>query len=295
MVTISGKSRAATPRERDWARFNWQGGGESGVVRVLMGRDTPDRHELWRRLQQDQMTQPFIFDTGTERRLHFSWECTQSTLLRHDPRLLVSQYTRKMMSFLLMIPIPRRILMLGLGGGELARFCHHRLPHTDFTVVELDANVIALREEFCIPSDDARFRVVHGEGAEHVRALREPVDVLLVDAFDRRGIAPSLASDDFYRHAAAALTDAGVLVMNFWGDRQRFVDNIRPAARAFGRNVRLVSVPSGNLVLFASRQPLPAEWTVELDQRATRLKQALQLDFPRYLRRLCEGESLENS
>ncbi len=287
--------RAATPRDRDWARFNWQGAGESGVVRVLMGRHTPDRHELWRRLQQDQMTQPFIFDTGTERRLHFSWDCTQSTLLRYDPRLLVSQYTRKMMSFLLMIPVPRRILMLGLGGGELARFCHHRLPRTDFTVVELDADVIALREEFCIPSDDARFRVVHGDGAEHVRALREPVDVLLVDAFDRRGIAPSLASDDFYQHAAAALTDAGVLVMNFWGDRQRFVENLKPAARAFGRNVRLVGVPSGNLVLFASRQPLPAQWTLELDQRAARLKQALHLDFPRYLRRLCEGESLENS
>jgi spermidine synthase len=262
---------------------------------VLLGRDTPDRHELWRRLQQDQMAQPFIFDTGTERRLHFTWECTQSTLLRYDPRVLVSQYTRKMMSFLLMIPIPRRILMIGLGGGELARFCHHRLPHSDFTVVELDADVIALREEFCIPPDEARFRVVHGDGAEHVRQLPEPVDVMLVDAFDRRGIAPSLANDDFYRRAAAALTDAGVLVMNFWGDRQRFVDNLKPAARAFGRNVRLVGVPSGNLVLFASRQPLPAEWTLELDQRATRLKQALQLDFPRYLRRLCEGESLENS
>jgi spermidine synthase len=279
----------------DWARFNWQGTSEAGVVRVLLNRSSPDRHELWRRLQRDEMTQPFIFETGAERRLHFSWDCTQSTLLRHDPRELVSQYTRKMMAFLLMIPTPCRILMIGLGGGELARFCHHRLPRTDFTVVELDADVIALREEFCIPADDARFRVVHGDGAEHVRQLREPVDVLLVDAFDRCGIAPSLASDDFYRQAAAALTDTGVLVMNFWGDRQRFVDNLKPAARVFGRNVRLVGVPSGNLVLFAAHQPLPSTWSMELEQRATRLKRVLHLDFPRYLRRLCEGESLENN
>ena len=279
----------------DWARFNWQAGGESGVVRVLLNGTSPDRHELWRRLQHDQMTQPFIFDTGTQRRLHFSWDCTQSTLLRHDPRQLVSQYTRKMMSFLLMIPAPRRILMIGLGGGELARFCHHRLPRADFTVVELDPAVIVLREEFCVPADDARFRVVHGDGAEHVRQLQDPVDVLLVDAFDRRGIAPSLASDDFYRHAAAGLSPSGVLVMNFWGDRQRFVDNLKPAARAFGRNVRLVGVPSGNMVLFAAHQALPAAWSSELDLLATRLKQALHLDFPHYLRRLCEGESLDNS
>lgn len=280
-------------QDRNWARFNWQEGGEAGVVRVLLNRASPDRPELWRRLQRDEMTQPFIFETGAERRLHFSWDCTQSTLLRHDPRELVSQYTRKMMTFLLMIPTPRRILMIGLGGGELARFCHHRLPRTDFTVVELDANVIALREEFCIPADDARFGIVQGDGAEHLAQVREPVDVLLVDAFDRRGIAPSLASDEFYRHAAAALTDTGMLVMNFWGDRQRFVDNLKPAARIFGRHVRLVGVPSGNLVLFAARQPLPT-WTTELDLRASRLKQALHLDFPRYLRRLCEGESLEN-
>jgi spermidine synthase len=293
MVTISQPVPGhAAGAPRSWARFDWSHECDSGVVRVALERGAPSRDEIWRRLLHDEMTQPFIFETATERRLHFSWDCTQSTLLRHQPQELVAMYTRKMMAFLLMIPAPRHILMLGLGGGELARFCSRRLPQADFTVVEIDAGVIALREEFCFPPDGRHFRVVHGDGAEYLRQLSGAVDVLLVDAFDRRGIAPSLASESFYRHAAAALTETGVLVMNFWGDKQRFVDNLKPAARAFGRNIRLVNVPSGNLVLFAGRQPLPETWSTELDHRATRLQQALHLDFPRYLRRLCQGESL---
>jgi len=281
--------RTADPNR--WLSLPWSGTGEAGTVRVLLREDSPAREEIRRRLQRDEMTQPFIFETNGERRLLFSWSSVQSTLLRHEPRELVAQYTRKMMAFLLMNPAPRRLLMLGLGGGELARFCHHRLPHTDITVVEIDPDVIALREEFCIPADDARFRVVQGDGADHVRRLHEPVDAILVDAFDRHGIAPSLASEDFYRAAADGLAEGGVLAMNYWGDTNRYVDNLKPASQVFGRNVRLVTVPNGNLILFAARQPLPSAWSPGLGLRATRLKQVLKLDFPHYLRRMCQAES----
>jgi len=238
------------------------------------------------------MTQPFIFDTGQERRLHLSWKATQSTLLRLQPDVLVAQYTRKMMAFLLVNPSPRRILMLGLGGGELARFCYSQLPQSDITVVEIDPQIIALRDEFQIPADDARFRVVRADGAAYVRALAERVDALLVDAFDSRGIATSLADLEFYRSAARNLSDHGVLVMNFWGAVERFVENLDPARQVFRRNLRLVNTPSGNVVLFASRRTLPTTCSRDLDVRAARLQEMLHLDFPRYLRRLCEEASL---
>lgn len=281
----------ATPPVKRWLSLEWNAEPEPGTVRVLLRHDSPGREEMRRRLQRDEMTQPFLFETGGERRLHLSWGCVQSTLLRHDPRALVAQYTRKMMAFLLVNPTPRRLLMLGLGGGELVRFCHHRLPRTDITVVEVDPDVIALRDEFCIPPDDRRFRIIQDDGAQYMHTLGEPVDAILVDAFDRRGVAPSLATDEFHAAAAAALTPAGVLAMNFWGAPERFVSNLHPARRAFGGNLRLVTVPNGNLVLFAASQSLPSAWTAALGQRATRLKQVLQLDFPHYLRRMCQAES----
>lgn len=281
-------SRTASP----WQCFDWNAHGEMGIVRVLVGPGTPNREELWQRLLDDRMTQPFIFDTGEERRLHLSWLDTQSTLLRRQPDGLVAQYARKMMTFLLLNPTPRRILMLGLGGGELARFCYQRLPQSDITVVELDPQIIALREEFQVPADDHRFRVVQADGADYVGDYFELVDVLLVDAFDRDGIAPTLAYMHFYRSATRCLNARGVLAMNFWGDRNRYVANLSYATLVFGRHLRLVSTPNGNIVMFAARGGLPDGPTDELARRAERLKRILSLDFPRYLHRLCQGESL---
>ena len=61
-------------------------------------------------------------------------------------------YTRAMMAFLLFNPEPRHVLMIGLGGGSLAKYCHRKLPATRITVLELDHDVIALRAKFGIPA-----------------------------------------------------------------------------------------------------------------------------------------------
>ena len=262
-------------------------------MRILRRPDSPGRAELLRRVSCDEMTQPYIVETCTERRLHFTWGCTQSTMQLDDPSALIRDYTRKMMAFLLLKPVPRKILMLGLGGGALPKFCYSRLPQTDITVVEINEDVIALRDEFCIPKDDERFRVVHADGGAYMGQIHDPVDVILVDAFDPTGISRSLPATQFYSHAAERLTDSGVLVMNFWGDPERYVENLIQVACAFGKNLRLVpTMTGGNIVLFASRQSATFSVNKELESLSMRLQRTLNLDFPRYLRRICNGASL---
>ena len=117
------------------------------------------------------MVRPYIFETPLERRLHFTQDATQSAMSLLEPDSLIAPYTRKMMSFLLLNPNPRHIVMLGLGGGSLAKFCYRNLPKTRITVVEIDADVIAMRDEFLIPRDDSRFRVVHGDGAQYLELM----------------------------------------------------------------------------------------------------------------------------
>jgi spermidine synthase len=237
----------------------------------------------------------YIFDTVFERRLHFTSDATQSAMLFSDPDALIAQYTRKMMAFLLFNPNPAHIVMIGLGGGSLAKFCFRHLPRARITVVEVDADVIALREEFCIPRDDERFRVVHDDGARFLERLGEPMDVLLIDAFDADGIALSLAKYSFYSSAARQLTENGVLIMNFWGPRERFVENLAHARASFGDDLLLVPVSGdANVLLFAFKQAPPSAITDDLDAAARGLQMRLTLDFPRFLRRICQGHSLAN-
>lgn len=279
-------------RAREWIEFPAPPPLEPGLVRVLRRQDSPDRAELLRRVRRDEMTQPYIFETSTERRMHFTSGCTQSTMRLDDPDALVSAYTRKMMAFLLLNPVPRKILMLGLGGGTLPKFCYRRLPRAEITVVEVNEQVIALRDEFCIPKDDNRLRVVHADAGAYIGQIGDPIDVILVDAFDPTGIARSLPASRFYSHAVNCLTDNGILVMNFWGDRERYVENLTQAARAFGKNLRLVPTTESNMILFASRQPAPSSINEELESLSCWLQRTLDLDFPRYLRRLCQRHSL---
>jgi len=119
------------------------------------------------------------------------------------------------------------------------------------------------------------------------------MDVLLIDAFDADGIALSLANSDFYSCAARQLTENGMLVMNFWGPCERYVDNLAQARAAFGDSLLLVPVADdANVLLFAFKQAPPQSITDELEAVAQRLQMRLLLDFPRYLRRICQGISL---
>lgn len=169
---------------------------------------------LWTRIFEGTYDRPFVVDNTKVRCLHFDLDCVQSAMSLHDPYELALEYTRRMMAFLLFNPRPKRILMLGLGGGSLAKFCYRRLRSTAVTAVELSPDVIALRQHFFIPADDDRFRVLHDDAASYVASRGHKKDVILADACDRSGIAPQLNALDFYRSARRRLSRRGVFVAN---------------------------------------------------------------------------------
>ncbi|MBK9238053.1 MAG: hypothetical protein IPO19_19565 [Rhodoferax sp.] len=64
---------------------------------------------------------PFISDDGEHRTLHFSIDEVQSMMCPARPFDLEVAYTKTMMGFLLTIPNPVHILMVGLGGGSIVK------------------------------------------------------------------------------------------------------------------------------------------------------------------------------
>jgi spermidine synthase len=165
---------------------------------------------------------PFVIDDGTTRSLHFSLSLIQSTMSLKDPFALELDYTQAMMSFLLFLPKPRHILMLGLGGGSLAKFCYRHVGSARITVVEIDPRVIAFRDEFELPPDDERLQVREGDGADAViesGGWDERPDVIMMDAFDRHGLSGSVSSSYFYQTVHDALAGRGLMVANLAGER----------------------------------------------------------------------------
>lgn len=236
---------------------------------------------------------PVVIETESERQLQFSGDALQSRMRLDDPYALIAVYTRQMMSFLLFDPDPQHVLLIGLGGGSQAKFCHRHLPRAQITVVEIDARVIALRESFAIPPDDHRFRIIHDDGARYIAKHREPVSAILIDAFDQAGVSPSLATPEFFRHASRLLQPAGVLIMNLRGDPERFSEHLQQARRVFDGRALLVEVTRNDNVLlyaFAERTASPAARHLFL--RARHLQSKMPLNFRHYLQQVRNGQAL---
>lgn len=90
---------------------------------------------------------------GDVRTLEFTPGEVQSAMRVSRPSALLLDYARAMMCFALFVPRPRHILMVGLGDGPLAKFCYRRFPHARITVLELRADVVALRAQFSAPPE----------------------------------------------------------------------------------------------------------------------------------------------
>lgn len=268
---------------------------ERAILRLLEPAGSC-RNVLWERLFNGTYDKPFIIDRGVWRFLHFDLFAVQSAMNLLHPERLSLNYTRKMMTFLLFNPEPARILLLGLGGGSLAKFCYWHLPQSSITAVEVNPDVIALRKAFCVPENDARFRVIQAEGADYVARAARSKDVILADACDRNGIAAECDSLEFYQHVYHMLDRGGVFITNLCSEAS--ATHVRKIRTVFGEHcLTLRARRDGNLILLALKEPCGAIDWPKLEAGAIALKRRLGLDFPRYVRRVRQGHvaSLEHS
>lgn len=220
------------------------------------------------------------------RTLHVGGEAIQSSMRIDDPFALALDYTRCMMAFLLFYPEPREALMIGLGGGSLAKFFYKQFKRTHVRVVELDPRiVIAAREHFILPPDNARLKVEVGDGVDALAP--ECCDLLIVDAFEDELHVPRLASAEFYDGAFLALREPGAMVINFMNDDPKFDQTLARLERAFGGAVLCMpALYDPNIAVFAFKGvPSKVEWSA-LRVRAAELEGRLGLPFTRYVSRL---------
>lgn len=261
----------------------------ASMLRFLEPPDT-SANALWERLFNGDYDKPFIVDVRLRRFLHFDLDAIQSAMDLVRPDRLCLAYTRKMMAFLLFNRRPGRILLLGLGGGSLARFCYRNLPRSRVTAVELNEHVLSLRNEFQVPADDARFRVLHADGATYVAGLPSCNDVILADACDRSGIAPQMDSMEFYWNAFRSLAPGGIFVGNICGGPNARNSHLLKIRQVFGEQWLTLPVRTdGSIIVFAFKDERPIARFTDLAAIAPDLKREFGLDFPNYVRRLARA------
>lgn len=229
-----------------------------------------------------------VSEAGGVRTLHLGGLAVQSAMRLARPGDLELAYTRAMMAFLLFVPAPRECLMIGLGGGSIARFVHERLPATRMTVVERYPKVVAAaRAHFGLPDDDSRLSVVVADGADFVPARRAAWDVILLDAFEDGRSVKALATAAFYAACHAALRPGGVLAVNFIADEPRFGAYLARLEAAFGGRVLCLPAEDRvNLIVLALKGRGSRVAIAPLQRAARKLGRRYRLPLEQSLRDL---------
>lgn len=239
----------------------------------------------WRRRRSFAADGVQISEEDGVRYLHLDSETIQSGMRIAAPNELVLSYTRSMLSFLLFVPAPERVINIGLGGGSLAKWIHHNLPGTQQVVLEINPHVIRVaRQQFCLPAADDRLCVIEGDGARWIWEHPECADVVLVDGYDGRSQATELATPDFYHNVARSLRRTGVLVVNLWGNDRRFDGYLQRIEAAFdGRVCCVPAAQRGNVIVLAFKEtPVATRWD-ELQGKARELEAAYGIEFPQFV------------
>ncbi|ABE36105.1 spermine/spermidine synthase family protein [Paraburkholderia xenovorans LB400] len=230
--------------------------------------------------------EPVIHEDPRTRSLCFGAPGVQSSMRTSDPLELDLPYTRAMMSFQLFCPDPKDILIVGLGGGSLSKYCFHKFPSARVTTVEIDERVIALRDAFFIPPESERFRIVHADAAAYLPDKVGLADVILLDGFDASGLPASLSSQYFYDCCHAALRDEGVLVANLLSSDPRLGAHLDRIHRAcHGKLFRTMARREGNTIAIGIRQATWPGWP-DLYARAEAITASTGLDLCRYVKKM---------
>jgi spermidine synthase len=142
------------------------------------------------------LRKPTVRRRGDTTELQFVRGVSQSQMVTNDPSRLLIDYTRTMLGALILVPQPRTIGMIGLGGGSQAKYCYQHLPEARIEVVENNPHVLALRRKFRVPDDDTRFHVFLDDGARFLKERRSRFDLVVVDGYDETGIPAVLSTQN---------------------------------------------------------------------------------------------------
>lgn len=222
-------------------------------------------------------TEISISESDGVRYLHFGTPWVQGAMRLCRPYALELDYIKNMMSWWLFLrpDASMRIAQLGLGAAALSKFCLKHCDPARVNVVELDARVIQVAQDFFhLPPSHERLDLFCCDAQQWLQQQSQAsCQVLQVDLYDAEARGPVHDSMSFYQACREVLAEPGVLVVNLFGQHQSFMRSLRHITQVFeGRVLSLKPTAEGNTVLLAFHgPPLQVAWPV-MKQRAQQLE-----------------------
>ncbi len=194
------------------------------------------------------------------RSLHFDSKVQQSAMLLEKPEMLVHKYTQAMV-----LPLcwsnPKKLLLLGLGGGSIAKFILHNFPDIYLDVVELRHKVSELAiHYFCLPQDSAKFHIYNTDVFQWLNDAESfnTYDMIFIDMFISSvncEIKAIDVSQDLER-LRCYLTSNGVIIYNYLGNNIESDCFYQALIRSLEFEIHIIQLENANTIVFAAIKKL---------------------------------------
>jgi spermidine synthase len=234
-----------------WSMFS------AGPLGPIEHEEVSDFSRIRIRRDGDVRALTFVRDDGRE--------AVQSRVNLREPHTLLSPYARSMFASYLYQPQPRRVLIVGLGGGAMVRFLSHHEPAVQIDAVEIDPVVVRLADQYFDVRSGGNVRVHTADGVKFVESLTDRYDLIMMDAFlrpsgdtDATGVPTRLKTQAFLGRLKQALAPGGVIAFNV-NEHATMADDIASVAAVFGNAAVYRSSGADNKVVIATEGAMPGD------------------------------------
>jgi spermidine synthase len=221
----------------------------------------------------------FVRQDGDERCLLFRARRNvgrESCKLMSKPDHLIFDYTHMMLAALYVDPAPKKILLIGLGGGTLPDALQKMLPGVQLDIVEIDPAVDRVARKYFEFKPGPKTRIILEDGRVFVKraARTKPnYDLVMLDAFAEDYIPEHMLTREFLQEVKSIMAPRGVLAANTWSTSELYDYESVTYADVFGP---FYNLKSGNRIILTQLGGLPspeelranaAKWEPQLIRR----------------------------
>ncbi len=199
----------------------------------------------------------FVTKRGPQLTMSFQlkgWDYTELVVNLTDPDDLPLRYTQLMTIATIYPETPKKILMLGLGGGAISTYLGRFMPDAQITTIEIDPGVIKAAETYFGISETPRMRYRSGDARVFLHRNADLHDLILVDAY-RGGYVPvHLLTREFYALLKQRLAPGGAVAFNIHDGSKLYTSTVRTLAAVFP-TLDLYATGLGEVIAVATAAP----------------------------------------
>ncbi len=201
----------------------------------------------------------FISEANGIRRIHVGSLLDRTSAMDlNDPYRHVYEYTAMMMLVSGYVDAPKKILVVGLGGGTVTRTLRMIYPDAEITNVEFDPEIVAMARQYFGYAEDGKMKLVVEDARRWLRGTTEQFDMILLDAYHGGYIPFHLTTREFLEIVRERLAQGGVVCSNTWIDQDLADRESATYQAVFGGFHHYVGKWSTNRIIVAAPSGLPS-------------------------------------